>query len=133
MTEKPRQYTEHANSKRDCTKRTYNEPRLTLFGKVGKLTQGGSFETSPDGKTGMMGASDRRLKEDIREVGRHPRGFGVYLFNYKSEYRDTHGHGRQFGATADEVGQIIPEAVTVQPDGYKMVDYEMLGISRTLH
>jgi hypothetical protein len=34
---------------------------------------------------------------------------------------------------ADEVEQVMPEAVSVHPDGYKMVNYAMLGISRVLH
>jgi hypothetical protein len=34
---------------------------------------------------------------------------------------------------ADEVEKVMPEAVSVHPNGYKMVDYAMLGISRSLH
>lgn len=134
MTEKPRdQYTDHSNFERDRTRRTYSRPQLTQFGQVATLTQGGDFSPSPDGTTGMMGMSDRRLKEDVRRVGRHPYGFGLYLFNYKPKYRDAWGHGRQFGVMADEVEQVMPEAVSMYPDGYKMVDYAMLGISRNLH
>jgi hypothetical protein len=55
---------------------------------------------------------------------------GLYLFNYKPDFRDEWGHGRQFGVMADEVETVMPEAVTVHPDGYKMVDYAMLGITR---
>jgi hypothetical protein len=58
---------------------------------------------------------------------------GLYLFDYKPEFRDTCGHGRQFGVMADEVEQVMPEAVSVHPNGYKMVDYAILGISRNLH
>ena len=33
---------------------------------------------------------------------------------------------------ADEVQRVLPEAVSTHPDGYKMVDYNMLKISRVL-
>ncbi len=80
-----------------------------------------------------MGASDRVLKQNIVPVGIHPYGIGLYLFDYKPEYRDAWGYGRQFGVIADEVEKVMPEAVSVHPDGYKMVDYAMLGIDRNLH
>ena len=77
--------------------------------------------------------STRGIKENIVRIGCHLYGICLYLFDYKPEYRDTWGHGRQFGVMADEVEKIMPEAVSVHPDGYKMVNYAMLGISRNLH
>jgi hypothetical protein len=111
----------------------YNRPRLTMFGRVAALTQGGSFQPSADGSTGMMGASDPRVKENRVRIGIHPLGFGIWLFDYKPDYRSSYGYGRQFGVMADEVEQVMPEAVSVHRDGYKLVDYGMLGISRRLH
>lgn len=55
------------------------------------------------------------------------------IVGHDEDMPDLHGHGRQFGVMADEVEQVMPEAVSVHPDGYKMVDYAMLGISRNLH
>lgn len=110
-------------------------PKTEEYGNVGTLTQtanSGSMEGSM-GKNPNMAMSDRRLKQDIVKIGMHPAGFRVYLFDYKPDYRDAWGHGRQFGVMADEVKQAIPVAVSVHPDGYKMVDYAMLGISRSLH
>ncbi len=134
MTDKAKnQPTEWVEMIRHPTKQTYNEPRFTLFGRVGELTHGGSFTPSSDGVTSMMGSSDRRLKENVCQVGRHPFGFGLYLFDYKPEYRDTCGHGRQFGVMADEVEAVRADAVSVHPDGYKMVNYAMLGIARSVH
>lgn len=134
MTERLILPTEREGITVDRSRKTYRTPELIQFGRVAQLTEGGSPYTSSDGVTGMMNnPSDRRLKEDICEVGRHPCGFGVYLFYYKSEYRGIYGYGRQFGVMADEVEQIIPEAVSVHRNGYKTVDYEMLGISRNLH
>jgi hypothetical protein len=66
-------------------------------------------------------------------VGEHFLGIGLYLFDYKPEYRDQWGHGRQFGVMADEVESVMPQAVSIHPDGYKVVDYAMLGISLAMH
>ena len=60
-------------------------------------------------------------------------GFGVYLFDYKQEFRLTWGHGRQFGVMADEVKLVSPEAVATHPDGYMTVNYGLLAITRTIH
>ena len=65
-------------------------------------------------------------------VGRHSLGFGLYLFNYKAEFRNAYGHGRQFGVMASEVEAIVPAAVSEGPLGHKTVDYAMLGISRVV-
>ena len=40
-------------------------------------------------------------------------------------------HGRKFGEIADEVEKIVPEAVFMDTDGYRKVDYSLLDI--TLH
>jgi hypothetical protein len=58
-------------------------------------------------------------------------GIGLYLFDYKPEFRDEWGHGRQFSVMEQEVEMIMPEAVCMHPDGYRMVDYGMLGIRRS--
>jgi hypothetical protein len=80
-------------------------------------------------------ASERYLKKRIVRVGDHPLGFGLYLFDYKPEYRDLAGagHGRQFGVMIDEVEPIVPQAVSMGEHGFKLVDYAMLGIARTVH
>lgn len=75
-----------------------------------------------------MMMSDRALKQDIVRIGTHPAGFGLYLFDYKPEFREAAGFGRQFGVMADEVELVLPQAVVMHPDGYKRVDYALLGI-----
>jgi len=87
-----------------------------------------------DGATNMRSStqtSDRAAKENIVLIGTHPLGIGLYLFDYKPAYRQTWGCGRQFGVMADEVEGVMPEAVSIHADGHKLVDYAMLGISRT--
>ena len=79
--------------------------------------------------TNAMGASDPAMKENVARVGDHPAGFGLYLFDYKAQFR-AHGAGRQFGVMADEVEGIVPEAVSLDADGFRRVDYARLGITR---
>jgi len=59
--------------------------------------------------------SDRRLKSNIVRLGTHPLGVGIY------EY-DIFG-GRQIGVMAQELMEVMPEAVIQHPSGYLMVDY----------
>ncbi|MDG4549095.1 MAG: tail fiber domain-containing protein [Candidatus Contendobacter sp.] len=114
---------------------SYLTPVLTRYDTVSRLTManGGSHTDGNSMNPGNMGASDRLLKQNIVSIGTHPISIGIYLFDYKPEFRDAYGHGRQFGVMADEVEKVMPEAVSVHPDGYKMVNYAMLGISRNLH
>lgn len=115
------------------SKKTYATPKLVAYGNVKTLVQSGTGtcnEGAPGCTAANKKASDRRIKEEIVQLGSQPSGVGIYLFNYKPEFRDTWGHGRQFGVMADEVEAVMPEAVSMHPDGYKMVDYAMLGITR---
>lgn len=67
--------------------------------------------------------SDRRLKENIREVGVDQRtALTLYEFNYKAD-----PDKKYIGVMADEVELVYPEAVT-EKDGFKAVYYDMLGI-----
>ena len=91
------------------------------------------FENRGQAGTNRKPASERRVKEDIVRIGDHPLGFGLYLFDYRPEHRAQWGHGRQFGVMIDEVEIVMPEAVSMHPDGYKRVDYAMLGISRSIN
>jgi hypothetical protein len=112
-------------------KKTYTRPALNNYGAVRYITQAGASGANENGG-GMMLKSDRNTKENIVQIGVHPLGIGLYLFDYKPEHRELCGHGRQFGVMADEVEAVVPDAVSVDPDGYKMVNYAMLGINHTL-
>ena len=117
------------NSTREAKLR-YSAPALTVFGSVRDLTGSTSAGTFADGGgMTMTTMSDPAAKENIVRVGEHPAGFGLYLFDYKPEFRDAWGHGRKFGAMADEVEAVVPEAVTVHADGYRVVNYALLGIT----
>jgi len=70
--------------------------------------------------------SDRRLKENIEEVGVDQRtALTLYEFNYKKEVGDPDIRYR--GVMADEVELSYPDAVG-EYNGFKTVHYAMLGI-----
>lgn len=70
-----------------------------------------------------ISSSDRRLKENIEAVGQdEDTGLTLYEFNYIGETQ------RYRGVMADEVQRVMPRAVSLDADGYAMVDYNMLGI-----
>jgi len=77
----------------------------------------------------MAPASDIRMKENIEQVGKLANGLNVYTYEYKPEFRDDPfaGHGKHIGVMAQEVEEIMPEAVITRPDGYKMVNYGVLN------
>jgi hypothetical protein len=64
-------------------------------------------------------ASDRRLKTDIKKVGKTDSGLSVYTYKYKGNDK-TH-----MGVMAQEVEEVFPEAVT-EVDGYKAVYYDLI-------
>lgn len=110
-------------------KKTYSPPTLTTYGDVRILTQaGGSGPAEPSGVGVNMMTSDRSTKERAVQVGVHPLGIGLYLFDFRPEFRNEHGHGRQFGVMADEVERVMPAAVTVSASGHKQVNYGLLGV-----
>lgn len=68
-------------------------------------------------------SSDRRLKADIVHVGvDEATGLNLYEFKYLG------GTKRYRGVMADEVEVNYPQAVHAMPDGYKAVNYAMLGL-----
>jgi hypothetical protein len=74
--------------------------------------------------TGLIRASDRRLKENIEVVGRDERTMlPLYEFEYKG------GSGKRYlGVMSDDVKTRFPEMVVTMPDGYEAVNYAGLGI-----
>lgn len=87
----------------------------SVLGGLGGLAAGGAR---------LWAMSDRRLKADIVPVGvDSSTGLGIYEFTYKDV------PGRRFrGVMADEVSQVMPEAVFRMANGYDAVNYKMLGI-----
>lgn len=93
-----------------------------LFG-IGGAALGGMFG-GPGGA--MMGAqlgsglgagfSDVRLKTNIKRIGTHRSGVGLYEFDY------VWGGGKQIGVMAQELEKVRPDAV-FEVAGFKAVDY----------
>lgn len=118
------------NSKNNKEKSAYSKPSLRVFGSVTSLTMsGGSQNNDAGGSMSSTMMSDRKLKTNVVRVGAHPMGFGLYLFHYKDEFLSNESVPRRFGVMADEVEIVVPQAVLRRPDGFKMVDYGMIGIN----
>ena len=133
-----------SNVAQPALRRSYRPPVLVRYGAVRDLTQTGSGSQSEsnsnsqsdmpcindfkrhDSCFGIM--SDPRTKENVVRVGTHPLGIGLYLFDYRQPWAAQWGQGRQFGVMADEVVAVLPQAVIRGDDGYRRVDYAMLGI-----
>ncbi|MGB6547637.1 MAG: tail fiber domain-containing protein, partial [Xanthobacteraceae bacterium] len=74
------------------------------------------------GRGGGGRRSDIRLKHDIVLVGRLSDGLGVYRFVYNG------GQKAYVGVIAQEVQQVVPQAVERGSDGYLRVHYDRLGL-----
>lgn len=75
------------------------------------------------GAYGLMNAkpmvvSDRRLKSNIVRIGTHPLGIGIYEYDIFGQ--------RDVGVMAQELLEVMPEAVITMPSGYMAVDYGRL-------
>lgn len=69
----------------------------------------------------LAALSDRRLKVDIRKVGKLANGLNLYEYAYSFA-----PHQRLRGVMADEVMAVKPEAVSRHASGFLMVDYGAL-------
>ena len=72
--------------------------------------------------TGITYNSDRRLKKNIKLVGKSPSGINIYEFRYKDE---KYGIGRFQGVMSDECPW---RAVSQDKGGYDMVDYSLIDV-----
>jgi hypothetical protein len=61
--------------------------------------------------------SDRRVKENVKRIGKLANGLATYAFNYIGDTV------RRFGVMAQEVVGVRPDAVVITPNGYMAVDY----------
>ena len=79
--------------------------------------------------TGLaIAASDKRLKTDLRLVGKSNNGLNIYLGRYKKESGLDDGKEHLF-LIAQEVKEKYPEAVIEGEDGYLRVNYaKALGV-----
>lgn len=89
-----------------------SDPMMNIIGQGIGAWAGGGFKLS-----------DRRAKENIALVGvDDATGINLYEFNYLGDDR------RYRGVMADEVIDVMPDAVSVNEDGFMQVNYGMLGL-----
>ena len=74
--------------------------------------------------------SDIRTKEKIEFIKQIKPGLNLYSFEYKHQFKNhpLGGHARYIGYMAHEVEKLYPNAVQVQSNGYKSVNYSLIGI-----
>lgn len=91
----------------------------SILGGIGGLAVGAS-KLAP-----FFAASDRRLKQDIEQIGRDKAtGLNLYEFSYINDP----DRARYIGVMADEVEPKFPAAVVRDANGVASVNYQMLGI-----
>jgi len=104
-----------------------NSAQTTSMGYRDSLAGWSAQDNSSSGVGSMIGAgmglasmafSDKRLKENLKPVGKTKDGQTVYEFNYKGDPT------KMRGLVAQEVEKKHPEAVRTHASGYKMVDYD---------
>ena len=98
--------------------RTYGEERT---GSVGTPVSAPSAFGQIVGAAGAIAPffpSDIRLKENINLIGKSQNGINIYTFNYKGD------NTKYQGVMAHQV----PDASTVHPSGYLMVDYNKIDV-----
>lgn len=66
--------------------------------------------------------SDKRLKKDIKLIGKSKKGYNIYSFKFKNPKK--FGYGTYQGV----IGQETPHATVMHPEGYLMVDYSKLDV-----
>ena len=73
-----------------------------------------------------MKMSDIRLKTNVKHVGKLNNGIKLYTWNWTEEAKGIAGNQVEYGVIAQEVMEVVPEAVIEGNDGYLRVSYEAL-------
>lgn len=106
-----------------------------LGGQTQFQQSGYQSQVIPGGPSGLMQGlqaagtvaslfrSDIRLKKDIKRVGKLPNGLNVYTWEWTEEAKPLVNKQPTMGVIAQEVQEVLPEAVSTHADGYLMVDY----------
>ena len=99
----------------------------TSSGMTGSVIPGTSIFQQLAGAAGtgaqIYAASDIRLKTEIKRVGELENGIPVYRWEWTKKGKEIAGEQGTLGVIAQEVLNIMPEAVSIGSDGYYRVDY----------
>ena len=103
---------------------------------VGTAASGTTGEIRATDNITAYYSSDARLKENVRDISNaldKVSAIGGKLFDWTDEYLESHGGKddyflpkQSFGVIAQDVEQVLPEAVRIREDGYMAVDYEKM-------
>jgi len=97
-----------------------------MFGGAGGLLSGIGAGASDVISELIKRYSDVSLKTNIEPVGKLPNGINLYTWDWTEKGKELAGDTPTYGVLAQEVQQIIPEAVTRGEQGYLTVDYSKL-------
>ena len=98
----------------------------TSSGMTGQVIPGSSIFQQLAGAAGTaasLSKSDIRLKTEIKRVGELENGIPVYRWKWTKEAKKIVGDQGTLGVLAQEILNIMPEAVSIGSDGYYQVDY----------
>ena len=97
----------------------------TSSGMTGQVIPGTSImqQLAPIAGAAAMAMSDIRLKTEIKRVGELENGIPVYRWKWTKEAKKIVGDQGTLGVLAQEILNIMPEAVSIGSDGYYQVDY----------
>ena len=97
----------------------------SMFSGAGGLL-GGLTSAGGDIIETLIKYSDIRLKDNITKVGSLENGISLYTWEWNDEGKRLAGDDPTYGVLAQEVQEVIPEAVTRGNEGYLMVNYAEL-------
>lgn len=96
----------------------------TSSGMTGQVIPGTSIFQQLAGAAGTAASlSDIRLKTEIKRVGELENGIPIYRWEWTKKGKEIAGEQGTLGVIAQEVLNIMPEAVSIGSDGYYRVDY----------
>ena len=76
--------------------------------------------------TKLMFASDERLKENIKPIGKSENGHNLYTWDWNDKAKELGVNDPTIGVLAQEVKKYMPEAVIEDENGYYRVNYGVL-------
>ena len=99
---------------------TVSSTRTFGTGMLGGIVEKGKNFLGKLGRAFRL--SDRRLKTNIKLIGKSEKGYNIYSFKFIDP---SYGEGTYQGVIADEMPE---QVISKNEDGYNMVDYGMIDV-----